>query len=219
MKEIIIGYLFAFIITIVSSLIYTLLGFNNLSNFVNNYLIYILLIYYIITIIYLYRKNKRKEPKLAYHNYFPNILLGISVATAYNMLVFRFSPLTSTTTTPLILLIISTGIIGPIFEEILFRYIFYNRLKKKYSIKTAILINSIVFALIHMTPINMLYAFILGIILNLSYEKYQSIISPILIHIAGNIIVLFLTGYNTIILVLSIINLILSIFIVNQRHK
>ena len=61
MKEIIVGYLLAFIITIISSLIYTTLGFNNLSNFINNYLIYILLIYYITTIIYLYKKNNKKE--------------------------------------------------------------------------------------------------------------------------------------------------------------
>ena len=162
MKEIIVGYLLAFIITIISSLIYTTLGFNNLSNFINNYLIYILLIYYITTIIYLYKKNNKKETILSSEYYFPNILLGISIATIYNMIIFKYNPPIISNQTPLFLLILSTGIIGPIFEEIIFRYIFYNRLKKKYKTKIAILINSIIFSLIHINPINMLYAFILG---------------------------------------------------------
>lgn len=219
MKEIIISYLLAFVITIITSLIYTLLGFNDLSNFINNYLVYILLIYYLLAIIYFYKRNKKEELKLNLSAYFPLILLGISFATAYNMLVFKCSPLTNvgTTTTPLVLLILSTGIIGPIFEEILFRYIFYNRLKKKYSTIRSLLINSTIFALIHMTPIDMIYAFMLGIILNLSYEKYKNIKAPILIHIAGNIMVLFLKEYNSLVLFLSLINLLLSIYIIRQR--
>ena len=214
MKEIIVGYLLAFIITIISSLIYTTLGFNNLSNFINNYLIYILLIYYITTIIYLYKKNNKKETILSYEYYFPNILLGISIATIYNMIIFKYNPPIISNQTPLFLLILSTGIIGPIFEEIIFRYIFYNRLKKKYKTKIAILINSIIFSLIHINPINMLYAFILGIILNLSYEKYQHILAPILIHISGNIMVLFLTTYNPIVLFLGLINLIIYVYLI-----
>lgn len=216
MKEIIINYILAFLITIVSSLIYTLLGFDNLSKFVSNYLVYILLIYYILMIIYLYKKNKREEQKLNIKNYFGLIVLGISIATIYNMIIFKFSPLTTKSSTPLFLLIISTGIIGPILEEILFRYIFYNRLKKKHTKKTAIIINSIIFGLIHLNLINIIYAFILGIVLNLVYEKYQNIMAPILIHIAGNIIVLFLCEYSPLILVFAIINLIISIYIIKQ---
>ena len=167
MKEIIINYILAFLITIISSLIYNLLGFDNLDNFVNNYLVYILLIYYVIMIIYLYKKNKRKELKLKIKNYFGLIVLGISIATIYNMIIFKISPLTQTSSTPLYLLIMSTGIVGPILEEILFRYVFYNRLKKKYSKKTSIIINSTIFALVHLSPISIIYAFILGITLNL----------------------------------------------------
>lgn len=219
MKEIIIGYLLSYILTIISFLIYKLLGFNDLSHFINHYLIYILLIYYISAIIYLYKKNKRKEKRLSYIKYFPNILLGISIATIYNMIVFNFIPPTSNLTTPLILLILSTGIIGPIFEEILFRYILYNRLKKKYSPKLSTLINSIIFALIHMSPINIIYAFILGLFLNIAYEKYKTITAPILIHIAANTIVLFLTEYNILILIFGLINLILSLIIIKKDVK
>lgn len=216
MKEIIINYILAFLITTISSLIYTLLGFDNLSNFVSNYLVYILLIYYILMIIYLYKKNKRAEPKLNIKNYFGLIVLGISIATIYNMIIFKFSPLTNKSSTPLFLLIISTGIVGPILEEMLFRYIFYNRLKKKYTKTASIIINSIIFGLIHLNLIKIIYAFILGIVLNLVYEKYQNIKVPILIHISGNIMVLFLYEYSPLILLFAIINLILSIYIIKQ---
>lgn len=218
MKEIIINYILALLITIISSLVYTLLGFDNLSKFVSNYLVYILLIYYIFMIIYLYKNNKKEEQNLKIKNYFGLIVLGISIATIYNMIIFKFSPITTKSSTPLFLLIISTGIVGPILEEMLFRYVFYNRLKKKYSKKTAIIINSIIFGLIHLNLINIIYAFILGIVLNLAYEKYHSIKAPILIHVAGNIIVLFLYEYSLLILVFAIINLIISIYIIKQSE-
>jgi len=165
MKEIILSYLFAFIITIISSYIYTLLGGKDIASFVNHYLIYILLIYYLTTIFYLYKKHKKKETKLLLKNYFPYITLGISIATTYNMIVYKFNLPIFNDQTPQILLILSTGIIGPIFEEMLFRYIFYNRLKKKYPITKAIIINSIIFGLIHINPINIIYAIILGILI------------------------------------------------------
>lgn len=211
MKEIVVSYILAFLITVISSYLYILLGFSNLSNFVNNYLIYILLIYYIITIIYLYKKNKKKEKKTSTKIYLPLIMLGISISVIFNMIIFIFNPINTSPQTPLLLLILSTGIIGPIFEEILYRYIFYNRLKRKNNIKKSILINSIVFAISHLSIIKVIYAFLLGIVLNIYYEKYKNIKVPIIIHISGNLIALSLKEYNVFILILAIINLITTV--------
>ena len=211
MKEIVVSYIIAFLITVISSYLYTLLGANNLSNFINNYLIYILLIYYIIAIIYLYKKNEIKESPTSKNIYFPLIILGISISVIFNMIVFIYNPITTTSQTPLFLLMLSTGIIGPIFEEILYRYIFFNRLKRKYSTKKSSLINSIVFAISHLSIIKAIYAFLLGIVLNIYYEKYKNIKVPIIIHIAGNLIALFLKEYNIFILILAIINLVTSV--------
>lgn len=219
MKEIIITYILSYIIVIIAGLIYNLLGYNDLNFFTNNISVYILMAYYLITIIYLYKKNYKQEEKLSKKNYFPLILLGISIAITYNMIMFKFYPQTSTTTNSLIILLILSGIIGPIFEEIIFRYIFYNKLKKKYSVKKSILINSLVFAVIHIQPIKMIYAFILGIILNIYYEKTKNILAPILIHISANTIVLFLTEYNLIILILALINLLMTIKILKKCNQ
>lgn len=216
MKEIIITYILSYIIIIISASIYTLLGYNDLTFFINNYCIYIVIIYYILTSIYLYKKNKITENNISFRSYYPLISLGISIAIIYNMIIFKFNPPTTTSTLPLFINILSSGIVGPIFEEILFRYVFYNRLKTKYSIKKSIIINSIVFAIIHISPIKIIYAFIIGIILNTYYEKYNNIKVPILIHIAANIIAIFLTEYNLIVLLLAIINLIITILIIRK---
>lgn len=211
LKEIFITYIINFLIIIISGLIYNLLGYNNLEYFINSILPIILIIFYILTIIYLYKRNYIKEKSLSKKEYFPLSILGISIATILNMIIFRLFPPTSTTSLPIIISIISTGIIGPIYEEILFRYILYNRLKKKYSIKKSILITTIIFALIHLSPIKIIYAFILGLTINILYERYKNILAPILIHISANTIVIFLYEYNTYILLLSIICLMLSI--------
>ena len=211
LKEIFITYILNYLIIIISGLVYNSLGYNNLDYFINRILPIILIIFYILTIIYLYEKNYIQEKSLSKKEYFPLSILGISLATLLNMIIFKLFPPTSTTSLPIIISIISTGIIGPIYEEILFRYILYNRLKKKYSIKKSILITTIIFALIHLSPIKIIYAFILGLTMNILYERHKNILAPILIHISANTIVIFLYEYNTYILLLSIICLILSI--------
>jgi len=216
-KEIFITYILNYLIIFILALIYYLLGHNDIDFFLNNICSYILILFYIITIIYLYKKNYQKEPPLPNKQYFPLTLLGISIAIFLNMIIFLLNP-PKTITTPTIIGLISSGIIGPIYEEILFRYLLYNRLKSRYSIKKSLLITTIIFALIHLNPIKIIYAFLLGLIINISYEKHQNILAPILIHIAANTIVIFLFEYNTYILLLSLICLILSI-ILNKNLK
>ena len=211
-KEIIITYILSYLLIFILCLIYTLLGYQDLTSFMNTYCVYISLLYYIVVIIYLYKRNKQKEPILPKKKYFPLLCLGISLAILLNMIIFLIIPPqpTKSTLSPLLLLI-SSGIIGPIYEEILFRYLLYNRLNKKYNSKKAILVTTIIFAIIHLSAIKIIYAFILGLVINIAYEKNQHILAPILIHMAANSIVLLLHEYNTYILLLSIINLVISV--------
>ena len=71
MKEIILTYILSYILVIISAIIYTLLGYKDLTFFINNIYIYIVIIYYILITIYLYKRNKIKESKLLFKNYFP----------------------------------------------------------------------------------------------------------------------------------------------------
>lgn len=199
------------IITILSALIYTLLGYNNQEIFINNYLVYIIIIYYLITTIYLIKKYKVTIKPLSITNYYNFISIGVSLSIILNMLIFKITIPNPEYTVPLPILILSSSIIGPIYEEILFRYIYLQKLKKFNTPTIAIIINTLVFALIHINPIKIFYALILGLILNISYHQKKNILIPIIIHISTNLIALFLTNYNFSLLILSLILLVINI--------
>ena len=184
-----------------------------IENFVINYACNILLIFDIFVIIYLVKKNKRKEPSVPLPNYLPLILVGIFFATFLNMLIFRFIPDDSVVVLPLAFSFIATNIVGPIFEEVLFRYVFFNKLLTFNSKKATVLINCIAFSLIHDDLTHMFYAFLLGLIINYVYLKYKNIIACIVVHISANTIVSFLFGFNVYMLIVSFIGLILSLFL------
>ena len=82
--------------------------------------------------------------------------------------------------------IIMTVFVAPVLEEIVFRGVIMNNLKK-YGIKTAIIINSIFFALSHYNTDMIIPAFFTGIIFSYVAYKY-SIEYSILIHFFINAI-------------------------------
>ena len=82
--------------------------------------------------------------------------------------------------------IIMTVFVAPVLEEIVFRGVIMNNLKK-YGIKTAIIFNSILFGLSHYNIDMIIPAFFIGIVL--SYVAYRySIKYSILMHILINMI-------------------------------
>ena len=214
MKEIVIAYILNYIIVIVFAFLYVLFDMGNLDSFIQGPSIYIINIFLIIVTFYLYLKNKRTEKKIQLKEILPFIALGISIALFLNMIILFFTNNHSKNIFPLYLMFFSSGIVGPIYEEILFRYIFYNRLIKKHSSLFALLINSFIFALVHFSFIKSLYAFVLGIILCLVYQKKKNILAPILIHIAANSIVLFISGFSISVFILSFINFVIFYYIV-----
>ncbi|MCB9895247.1 MAG: CPBP family intramembrane metalloprotease [Planctomycetes bacterium] len=73
----------------------------------------------------------------------------------------------------------------PILEEIWFRGLMYTPMRREWGRWPAILILSVLFAAAHNValPINQ---FIGGLIFVWAYEKRQSLVAPILLHMAGN---------------------------------
>ncbi|WP_434293837.1 lysostaphin resistance A-like protein [Clostridium botulinum] len=78
-------------------------------------------------------------------------------------------------------------ILMPIFEEILFRGLIFNELKKNTNIILAVILQSLIFALFHGNMLQGIYTFILGIILCILYLKTGSLWSNILCHIIYNL--------------------------------
>lgn len=83
-------------------------------------------------------------------------------------------------------LLLGIGIIGPILEEILFRGLIFNELRKNMPTFLAIILQGLLFGSMHMNWTQFLYAAPLGIIFGFIYIWTKSIWSTILVHIFFN---------------------------------
>ncbi len=89
--------------------------------------------------------------------------------------------------TPLYFRIISLCLVIPLCEELIYRGMIQRELRLYLGKTKAILISSLVFALIHGNIIQGVYAFVTGIILGAFYEKYHSLRAPYIFHVMANL--------------------------------
>ena len=82
--------------------------------------------------------------------------------------------------------IILVAVIGPVFEEILFRGAITRYLLEKFTPRKAILISALIFGLSHINPAQMIPAFLIGIILAWLYYSTKSMVPGMIIHILNN---------------------------------
>ncbi|HOQ17869.1 MAG TPA: type II CAAX endopeptidase family protein [Defluviitaleaceae bacterium] len=92
--------------------------------------------------------------------------------------------------------IIVTAITAPLFEEILFRGLIFRQVKKSFPVAAAVIIQSILFALLHGNTLQMLYTFILGVSAALVCQWGDSLWNAIVLHIFYNGTSLILTIIN-----------------------
>lgn len=168
--------------------------------------------------IYLYKKYKRKEQPIKANKLFPLIPLGLSLSLFYNMLTITMQQSKTIISLNPILLVLYTVILGPIFEELVFRYISLNRAREVYKKNTAILLISFVFAILHSGLINSIYAFLLGLVLASIYLKYKNIVYPITIHMSANLMSVFVSKFNFVALVISGLCLLLTILYIEKTN-
>ena len=88
-------------------------------------------------------------------------------------------------------LFLTLGVFAPIVEELIFRGVIFNGLKKQ-STKFAVLISSLMFMLIHLSINQSIYQFLMGIVLALAVLYTNSLISSILIHFINNSTILLI---------------------------
>jgi len=85
---------------------------------------------------------------------------------------------------------VTSCLLSPAVEEFIFRGILYRKIREKWNVWISIGIISLLFALIHwFFNGNALFPFLGSLIFCIGYEKTKSILTPILLHIAGNIII------------------------------
>lgn len=93
--------------------------------------------------------------------------------------------------TSYIFIFISTCIIAPIFEEVLYRGVLLNGLLKKYNYKKAIIYSALIFGIAHMNLPQGVNAFFLGVIIGLAYYYTRSIYLCMTMHFVNNFLVNF----------------------------
>ena len=217
-KEIIVVYIIQLLLIIFSSFICSLFKYD-IELFMFSHYYYIVVFLYVILSIYFIKKYGDKEKISSIGNYFISIYFILSLSIVLNMLFYLLGiQYKSDNNFNIILLIISSGFLGPIVEEFLFRKILLTRLMVRHSIKSAVILESLIFALFHTSINGFIYAFVIGVCLSMFYIKHKNIKIPIICHMISNIFVLFLNGFNIYILVLSLICLFISIIIIYKMN-
>lgn len=89
--------------------------------------------------------------------------------------------------------IIVVSIIGPIVEELIFRGLVFKRLYIYSGKWPAVILSSLFFGAYHMNFVQGLYAFIVGAVCALIYDKYKSITAPAFAHMFINFVAVIMT--------------------------
>ena len=105
---------------------------------------------------------------------------------------------------PLWLQIIGLGMLAPVAEEFLFRGLIFKRYKERQTFWTAALFSAVIFGFVHSASSNFFISVVVGITCAYLYEKYDSIVAPILFHVGVNL--LFLTWLHSYRLVEMMLN-------------
>jgi len=93
-------------------------------------------------------------------------------------------------------LVILTGVVlAPLVEELLFRGVLYQALRRRMPVGSAALVSALIFALMHFNLLLFIPLTLMGLVFALVYERSGSLIPTILVHACNNgIILLFIIG-------------------------
>ena len=135
---------------------------------------------------YEYFKTNEKLNVKDFNTYFALVFFIGNLCNLLIISIFKFKGRTPLINEPLYIDVIMAVFVAPILEEIVFRGVIMNNLKK-YGIRVAIIINSLLFGLSHYNIEMIVPAFLTGIIFSCVAYKY-SIKYSILIHFFINAI-------------------------------
>lgn len=125
----------------------------------------------------------------------------------------------------LAVMILSTVIVAPIVEEVVFRGLILSRLKKSMNVWVAIVISSLLFALMHGQLLWSTYTFFLGMLLVIIAERLNTIGASIILHMAFNLVGVFGEKINMvnwqmlIVAVMSLVIMITMLYVLIKEDK
>ncbi|SKC07433.1 hypothetical protein SAMN06296386_11824 [Lachnospiraceae bacterium] len=78
------------------------------------------------------------------------------------------------------------GVVTPVLEEVLFRWVLFGRLKVYVSAVAAAVVSSIIFGMYHGNVVQGVYAFIFGLLFCFVYWRTDLVLSSVIMHGAAN---------------------------------
>lgn len=81
------------------------------------------------------------------------------------------------------------GLISPITEEIVFRGLIFNRMRRYFPHVAAVIVSGVLFGIYHGNLVQGLYGSCMGIMMAYLYERMHSFLIPCLFHATANLIV------------------------------
>lgn len=94
--------------------------------------------------------------------------------------------------------LLSAALITPYLEELLHRGVIFGRLRNMVGMWPAIILSSLIFAVLHFNIVQFVYAFIFGIILAIFAEKSKGLYAPVIAHVVANAFAVIRTEYKLI---------------------
>lgn len=154
------------------------------------------------------RKNKegifKKEKRVAWYKYIILPILGVAACVGGTfMIIVGGWELTGMNNISDALFIgkpviemIALGILYPIVNELLYRGLLYNRLKEQMTKHMAALLVSVIVAFYSTSLTEGIYAFLMSVLCIYVYERYHSIIAPIIVSMGASIITVLEKEWN-----------------------
>lgn len=145
-------------------------------------------------------KAKKEKKRLGIRNFIIIFIICFSLSNLTNLINVLFSSwfhlvtgreLVSNTEEILsevsFLMVLTTVVLAPVFEELTFRYLVINKLRR-YGDKTAIIVSAILFGLFHMNFEQGIYAAVIGLVLGYVVCRTGRVIYTIMLHACFNLL-------------------------------
>ena len=85
------------------------------------------------------------------------------------------------------------GVLTPVGEELIFRGVVYNRLRRYFLPEISIVVSALMFGIYHGNLVQFLYAFLMGLAMAYVYERTKRLMAPVLFHCSANCVVYILS--------------------------
>ncbi len=84
--------------------------------------------------------------------------------------------------------VVALVVIAPLFEEYICRGILFGSLRQRYGTTRAVLLSALFFGVLHLQPVAVINAFVIGVVLAMVYAITRTLWSSILLHACNNLI-------------------------------